>query len=61
MHNGRQFEEGRKPFGRITLSPLDTMGNAELSALNRSCFIPELRLKQALPWEVDLLSPWLGP
>lgn len=53
MHNGREFEEGAKLSGRITLSPRHTMGIAVLTALNKSCFIPELRLKQASPWEVD--------
>lgn len=61
MHNGREFEEGTESLGRITLSLLNTMGIAALAALNKSGFIPELRLKQASPWEVDLLSPWLGP
>ena len=53
MHNGREFEEGAKLLGRITLSPRHTMEIAVLTALNKSCFIPELRLKQASPWEVD--------
>lgn len=53
MHNGREFEDGAKLSGRITLSPLHTMGIAVLTALNKSCFIPERRLKQASPWEVD--------
>lgn len=34
------------------MSPLDTMEMAALTAVNKSCFIPELRLKQASPWEV---------
>lgn len=53
MHDGREFDEGTKLLGRITLSPPDTMGIAVLTALNKSCFIPELRLKQASPWGVD--------
>lgn len=53
MCNGRELEEGTKLLGRITLSPLDTMGIVALTAPNKSCFIPELRLKQASPWEVE--------
>lgn len=42
-----------KSLRRIILSPLDTMGIAAFNALNKSYFIPELRLKKASPWEVD--------